>query len=41
MKVCVKKEVYRSHEQCTEPTDRHILVHNLLVKEVMDPVHSA
>jgi len=41
MKVCVKKEVCGSHEQCTGPTDRHISMQNLLVKEVMNFVHSA
>ena len=41
MKVCVKKEVCGSCEQCTRPTDRHISVQNLLVKEVMGPVHGA
>ena len=41
MKVCVKKEVCESCEQCTGPTDRHISVQNLLVKEVMGPVHGA
>ena len=41
MKVCVKKEVCESCEQCTGPTDRHISMQNLLVKEVMGPVHGA
>ena len=34
VKVCVKKEVCRSCEQCT-------IMQNLLVKEVVGPVHSA
>ena len=34
VKVCMKKEVCRSCEQCT-------IVQNLLVKEVVGPVHSA
>ena len=37
MKVCVKKEVCGSREQCTGPIDRHILMQNLLVKEVVGP----
>ena len=41
MKVCVKKEVCGFREQCTGPTDRHILVQNLLVKEVVSLVYSA
>ena len=41
MKVCVKKEVCRSLEQCIRPTDKHISIQNLLVKEILGLVHSA
>ena len=41
MKVLLKKGVYESCEQCTGPTDKHIPVKILLVKEVVGPVHSA
>ena len=41
MKVLSKKEVCESREQCTRPTDRHILVKILLVKKVVGLVYSA
>ena len=41
MKILLKKEIYGTREQCAEPTDRHILVKILLVKEVVGPVNSA
>ena len=41
MQVLIKKEVCGSREQCTGPTDKHILVKNLLVKKVVGPVDSA
>ena len=34
-------EKCRFCEQCTRPIDKHISVKLLLVKEVVDPVHSA
>ena len=40
MKVCVKKEVCRSREQCTGSTDKHISIQNLLVKEIVGLVHN-
>ena len=41
MKVLLKKEVCESREQCTGPTDKHILVKILLVKKVVGFVYSA
>ena len=41
MKVLLKNEVCGSHEQCTGPTYKHILVKISLVKEVVGPMHSA
>ena len=41
MKILLKKEVCGSREQCMGPTDRHIPVKILLVKEVVGPMHSA
>ena len=36
--LCEKRGLW-SREQCTGPTNKHILVQNLLVKEVVGPVY--